>query len=308
MGVGRLWASGRVLARSIACRPSPSLPLPAPVPRRRRTGNATHPARARSCRRPQAERVWSMSAHAEGIWDLALLPEGDAPPDGAPAAGCRAVTCSSDGSLRVWSLPAAGGATLAGERGRTGGRGRSLGSLGLSVGALAIGMGRAWIQAPRPRLDGAAPCWNASETAGAITVGAGDGLSAGEDPLASGPSTLLRCLRVGAGGRHVAVGDEAGNLGVRLWARCKRARPQCARTRTSGHLPEPCRCVCPSHALLGSPLSYHADLRSVNPPPHSAARGPRRPPSLPGLCAVGWRPRRQCAAGVGGPGRLGARV
>jgi len=52
----------------------------------------------------QAERVFSLSAHTDGIWDLAVLPDEGARSGGQPTAVPRVVTCSSDGTVRLWNV------------------------------------------------------------------------------------------------------------------------------------------------------------------------------------------------------------
>ncbi len=112
-----------------------------------------------------------------------MLPDDCTRLTGRPSAAPRAVTCSSDGSIRLWNLAPGGGRTLAGmivasaNDCHPGGPG----ACGSPVG-----------RAPLPGLHGG---------------------------RAALPSELLRSLRVSQDGRHLAAGDERGNLRVRDWNR-----------------------------------------------------------------------------------------
>ena len=153
----------------------------------------------------QAVRLFALSAHSAPVYDLAVLPAAprllqpgaDAAAAAAAAAPppARAATCGADGTIRIWSLdPAAGGGggarTLAGIITTSVFDGQTPEAAALAAAAAAA--------APAP---GAALALALSPAAGAPGPGAA--------PVA------LRCLRLSPDARHLAAGDDRGNIRVR---------------------------------------------------------------------------------------------
>jgi WD40 repeat protein len=74
------------------------------LPFSKRCLDAETDASPRPLNPPQAEHIFTHTAHTEGVWDLAVLPDAESHAAGAPAAAPRAVTCSSDGTIRIWNV------------------------------------------------------------------------------------------------------------------------------------------------------------------------------------------------------------
>ncbi|KAI8476446.1 MAG: hypothetical protein J3K34DRAFT_510027 [Monoraphidium minutum] len=131
-----------------------------------------------------AERLFALAAHSDSVWDLTMLPPPRLPAGAAagggaapPPAPARAATCSADGSVRLWNLGADGPSAS-----------RTLAGIIIT------------------RADDGQP----QSPAPAAAALSGSGRGGGGGP----PPALLRCLRASPDGRHLAVGDESGNLRV----------------------------------------------------------------------------------------------